>query len=235
MKRLLSITFIIVTVYSLSAQILNLQTDTVQSAGNTSDVEIITNNHVFNNTNDTVYAMWERVAENIPVGWTGTAICDNNTCYFTDVSVAPIPFILTPRGNSILDVHFQPAGVEGSGEVELRIWVVGDSANTVISGVYKADAEQAVGINNLASENIKIYPNPARDFVLIKNLPDNQINTIEVYNIFGRKMASFVEGTYNSSEGARKLNIEILPKGIYMIRVYDQNMNLLHTKSISKE
>ena len=117
----------------------------------------------------------------------------------------------------------------------MRAWVIGDSAATVVTGFYKATAEDPSAVKQAkGNENISIYPNPAKDYILIKNLPLNEFSTVEVFNIFGRKMLSFSQPPSVESI-AHKFDLSALSKGIYMIRVFDGEMNVIYTKSLSKE
>lgn len=234
MKPLLQLIFTVFTVTSLNAQ-LSLNKDTFIQTGFSDVYEIVANGTISNNSSDSVDVVWIRM-ENLPGNWGGSAVCDGKQCYLPNVSAAPVPFRIYANGQANLDVHFYPEDVPGSGEVILKAWVVGDSANTVITGVYKATAQQPVGINaKTVNEDILIYPNPAKDFVMIKNLPVNAVSTVEVHNIFGRKMLSFSQPPSANESIAHKFDLSTLAKGIYMIRVYDREMNVIFTKSLSKE
>lgn len=234
MKPLFQLIFGVLITTSLNAQ-LSLNKDTFIQTGYSDVYEIVANGTITNNFSDSVDVVWTRI-ENLPASWGGSAVCDGNQCYLPNVGTAPVSFRILANAQTNLDVHFYPEDVPGDGEVILKAWVVGDSANTVITGVYKATAQQPVGIDNkTGNEDILIYPNPAKDFVMIKNLPANIISTVEVHNIFGRKMLSFSQPPSANESVVHKFDLSALAKGIYMIRVYDGDMNVIYTKSLSKE
>ncbi len=236
MKRILLSFLVLISSLTIYAQTLTFSSDTTTAIGTADLIEIVAYGFVYNNNStDSIEVAWERVVENVPTGWDGTAICDKINCWFQSVSASPQTFYIPANGNSRFDVHFYPAFIPGNGTVHLKVWAVGDSANTAVTGVYKATAEEPVSAD-FASENdkIRIYPNPARDHILIRNLPANQFSTIEIYNIFGRRMLSFSQPSGRDSI-VQKFDIGSLPKGIYMVRVFDSAANVIFTKSLSKE
>lgn len=88
--------------------------------------------------------------------------------------------------------------------------------------------------NGIFSEKIKVYPNPVKDFLYIKNSPVNSRVSVEIYNILGRKMLS-ESFTSTSFSTEQRIDLNDLQKGIYLIRVFDEQMNILATHSISKD
>ncbi len=223
------------SVIVVQAQVLTHSVDTSVAVGYADETEIVLTGFVHNNSNDTVSIRWQR-NENIPTGWL-TAICDNIQCWAEVVSYSPQAVVIPPQGKSVMDVHFFPGGKAGNGSVTVRAWVEGDSANTVVTSSAKsATALQPVGVDFAnESDKIRVYPNPARDYFLIRNLPKGEISTVEVYNIFGRKMLSFSQSASKSNNAVHRFDIGALAKGIYMVRVFDTNQNVIYTKSLSKD
>jgi len=237
MKRIV-LTHAVVLLLSMAvwSQTLTLSDDTISVSGSAEKYEIVANGFIYNTTNDTVEARWHRVVEEIPSGWGGTAICDNIQCYVPSISASPTSFFIPGNGQSRFDLHFYPEDVPGNGTVQVRAWVVRDSASTVVTGTFKANAQEPVGVDQAhENDNIRIYPNPARDYVLIKNLPGGQRVTVEVFNIFGRKMLSFSQSVTNNASAAQKFDLTSLVRGIYMIRIFDNAGNVIFTKSLSKD
>lgn len=235
MKSFLSLVFTVAVCIIARAQGLTLENDTVSVSGYADAYEIVAYGTIYNSSPDSVEATWVRSVNDLPAGWEGSAICDNNGCYLVNVGAAPIPFIIPGNGQSNFDVHFRASDIPGNGTVLLKAWVIGDSASTVVTGVFKAAAQEPVGVKPVKGENISIYPNPSKDFVFIKNLPLNEVSTVEVYNIFGRKMLAFSQPPLTSESAVHKFDLSALAKGIYMIRVFDEGMNMIFTKSLSKE
>jgi hypothetical protein len=237
MRTLCHLILGLLTASAIQAQTLSLGDDTVKVNGYADAYEIIGYGTLYNNTSDAVEVTWLRVANDIPGEWL-SQVCDNNICYPEGTNTPTLPggiVTIPANGSSNFDVHFRASDIPGSGTVLMRAWVIGDSANTVVSGVYKATAQHPVSARDrISNNNLLIYPNPAKDYIMIKNLPLNEISTVEIYNIFGRKMLSFSQPP-TSIGVAHKFDLTTLPKGVYMIRVFDKDMNVIHTMSLSKE
>lgn len=66
----------------------------------------------------------------------------------------------------------------------------------------------------LNNKEIEIFPNPAKNEIFIKS--DSQVNRVEIYSLAGSLL--IIENNLNE-----KISLAVLPKGIYMIRVYTDN------------
>ena len=71
--------------------------------------------------------------------------------------------------------------------------------------------ETSAGIDDSKKNNIKIFPNPAKDYIQISGLG---ITKIEILDFSGRKILTSQE---------KKINISLFKSGIYLIRIYDNN------------
>ncbi len=83
----------------------------------------------------------------------------------------------------------------------------------------------------LADPEIRLYPNPVEDYLLIKSASISHIERVEFYNILGSKMLIV---TVKPNGQLARLEVGDLPKGVYMIRVFDHANSVIYTKSISK-
>jgi hypothetical protein len=74
---------------------------------------------------------------------------------------------------------------------------------------------------------ISIYPNPAQDLLHIETTLPN--STLVMYDITGKEMlqASITEQT-------QQLDISILPKGLYLCRIFQDNNNISSIKIIKE-
>lgn len=75
-------------------------------------------------------------------------------------------------------------------------------------------------------KKIAVYPNPATNFIGLTE-PEG-IKEIMVFNIIGRKMKNF---KVNADE---KYNVADLPKGVYLIRLIDDNNKVVTTQRLNK-
>jgi predicted acyl esterase len=80
--------------------------------------------------------------------------------------------------------------------------------------------------NNLTQEvpGIRIFPNPASDFVFIESGSTN--NTIEVFTLTGKKMISEI---FNASH---TINVESWEPGIYILKITNGSSKTFHTRKI---
>lgn len=84
--------------------------------------------------------------------------------------------------------------------------------------------------NTLFSENftqnnleVKLYPNPVRDILNIEI--ENDIQSIEIYNIQGQKVLS---------SNQKQINVSDLATGMYMVKIQDINNNIATKKIVIK-
>lgn len=85
-----------------------------------------------------------------------------------------------------------------------------------------------MGINQLVGENgVAIFPNPGNGIFSIQQLKaNNEIQTIEIYNLLGEKMYS----TINKNQTTFDIDISHSPKGIYFVKFSDGEK--IHTEKI---
>ena len=76
-------------------------------------------------------------------------------------------------------------------------------------------------------KKISVYPNPATDYFMLKN--SENINMVIIYNIVGRQMKSYKVNSTND-----RFVVSDLPKGMYVIRLTDQNNKILQTLRMNK-
>jgi hypothetical protein len=95
------------------------------------------------------------------------------------------------------------------------------SNDTLITLV--AEFQHEVSVEGIKGKNIKIYPNPAHTEIYIQA---DTPTILRLYDIFGREIKDCHEN---------KLSISELKKGLYFLRVFDKNGNLLKTEKLIKE
>lgn len=110
---------------------------------------------------------------------------------------------------------------------------VGVHANYYITAVYNDGCEAASetvevvghvdGVAEIESNNITFYPNPAEDLIYIKG----DVAKCEIYDIVGKCVKTI-------SANVEEISINDLQSGIYMIRIYGNDGNIL-TKRLTKK
>ncbi len=84
-----------------------------------------------------------------------------------------------------------------------------------------------IGNKDVFQKNdIKIYPNPAFNFIGLNEI--SSVNTIIIYNLVGRKMKNFI------AEKGKKYFIADLPKGMYLVQLLGRDGKVVTTQRMSK-
>lgn len=117
-----------------------------------------------------------------------------------------------------------------------RLWVMGSNSTSVrthpeswegseLNHIGSANPSQStLSSDSFTSTNVGLYPNPSNDFITISS--DLDISTVEVYNVLGKKIASFSEMSNNS------IDISDLTSGVYILKILSGTSSL--TKKIIK-
>lgn len=214
----------------LSSIIIRAQVPVVEPAsfvitGNPSQTDISYHVHVTNTSNETIHLFWSKEMINQPSQWLSW-ICDENRCYFPTINSCPVdkPNILEPGESIDLQVHMNPAQVEGTGNYELT--VIDNSGNLIetVEGTILISASTAVkDANDL---KLTLFPNPTVDFFEVSETPG--LRYIEVFNIIGNKVRSF------DSAPQKQYYVGDLTDGIYLVRLVSASKKVLKTVRLSK-
>ena len=98
----------------------------------------------------------------------------------------------------------------------LGVWAMpkADNTFTTYSAVHQSIPIRHIitGLNEPKASTVRIYPNPAQDFVKIQS--ENNMQSIELYDLRGRLLKAASIDDFKC-----EMNINDLAKGIYMIRV----------------
>lgn len=87
---------------------------------------------------------------------------------------------------------------------------------TDFNGEFEYSAVKVVYFDHQNKQEIIIYPNPATENITIEGL-SSQVNQIEIYNMLGQEVSSFV-AIIQSSESYLQLDISLLKPGIYYLK-----------------
>ncbi|MCG1037382.1 T9SS type A sorting domain-containing protein [Polaribacter sargassicola] len=90
-----------------------------------------------------------------------------------------------------------------------------DSSHEVFYDNIELFDASTASVDDVFSSKISIYPNPANDFVKISTL--ETIDTVDVYNLIGKKVISSKNLIENS------VDISTLAKGVYMLKITSGN------------
>ena len=180
-----------------------------------------------NESKQNITLIWEQNRNLCPDGWE-VAVCDRQ-CYSSLVQKKQIN--LKPQES--LDnfrVNFRPNGKEGIGNLEIKIYEKGQpqDAQTVLFSASAKNEHSAQKMHAAKAEKPTVYPNPVVEHLMLRDAAQ-QVQYLEIYNVVGRKLLQFqVNGQQD------KFDVSSLPRGIYMLRMLDENRHIIRTERISK-
>jgi N-acetylneuraminic acid mutarotase len=105
--------------------------------------------------------------------------------------------------------RWAPASFIINGEVYI---INGTSFSQYVTEIYKYNLDSALSIHELTNSAIRIYPNPATDFINI-DVPTNLKYHTNIYDLNGRLISS--------SKNNSIIEIQTLPLGVYLIEITD--------------
>jgi len=171
---------------------------------------------ITNNTANAREFRWVRNVNDLPEGWV-TGICDVNTCH--NVNTSHMTFTLGAYESAELGPMFFPADPfstdplpHGLGIVEIYVYAL-DNEDVNATTTINFEISPPVSTKNLETLNLKVYPNPATDFISIQGITHPV--DMAVYNFTGQRVMEERRLT-NTSE---LVSIQQLPQGIYFVKI----------------
>ena len=208
MKRIVLFLFAL-TSLSLQAQNFSVEALDTTLYGSPTESTFYGDIDLFNDLGSTFSMTWERIEEDIPVGWT-TSNCDPHTCHPEGVTTASFMLPLLP---SMLNTHFYPHGVAGTGYMKVKLWMSTNPADSVILTYYGVAG--AVGINELEASDVQVFPSPAQNSLNIMLPHPGETIRMDIFNLSGQRAESFTitDGNLNS------FDVSKLEAGMYIIHL----------------
>ncbi len=160
-----------------------------------------------------------------PVEWE-FQVCDKVTCYFWGIESCPEdrPNEFGANESWPYEFKLKPHGVKGIADV---IFNITNSDGDILAAIpIHYEITGTSSIENIESTQVKVYPNPASDFINFEN--DDLVIKVDVYNLDGRKISSLDHKKGNIYD------LSSLTNGIYLLKFFDQDNQLLTTSRISK-
>ncbi|MBN4065823.1 T9SS type A sorting domain-containing protein [Candidatus Amoebophilus asiaticus] len=181
-------------------------------------ISTVTNNDATNRS----YKIKE-ITISTPGGWTTSLDCGVNPC--TDTTT----FSLTAGSNIDFNAILNSKGITGDGYVNVSFYPVDYSlyVDSINFNLRAWPTSLTEPITNSAP--MKIYPNPAREFISIEMKDLSKVKAINVYNILGQPVKQVIAPKTNIIQ----FSLDGLPDGLYFIEYQDQNGNLF-TKQLIK-
>jgi hypothetical protein len=83
----------------------------------------------------------------------------------------------------------------------------------------------SVGYEDSIGNQLLLYPNPAKDLVIIDNIPHGEIQMI-VFDVNGKELVSKIANTQTA-----RIDTSNLPNGVYIVQ-FDHNGYITHKKLV---
>lgn len=196
-------------------------------------------NNLTNLTSDTIRVSWKILSHTFPPSWVSGAsigICDNVTCYDTQILTGTVQTTDTIPGNSTMPFKIQldvtpssvvpTTGAPYFATIELT---QGSTTDTVTFAAYKWNTNN---VNKVASsrEEVILYPNPAYNEVNVSFNRELGVKNVAIYNLVGKQVSN-----YRVNGNSAKLDIERIPAGIYFLRLVDGNGRVVATRRFTHQ
>lgn len=242
-KRILSITVLglglLLSSNKVEAQTFTTEADTVWYTVNGASADV--HNNITNVSSANIQIEWKAVATDFPADWRDEGVlgvCDNNLCRInaggtgitdgtqTFTSIDYIP-------NQAGDFHLQLTGMDGVSAgthyLTMNLKVKGGVDSKDITFVIAKWATNVKGVST-SSDDVVLYPNPARGELNVTYNAKAGIKTAAVYNLIGKQLVAYKVGSTSA-----KLNIDNIPSGIYFLRLMDANGKVVATRKFTHQ
>ena len=82
--------------------------------------------------------------------------------------------------------------------------------------------------------SVEIYPNPASDRVNIRMYNVNEHNQVDIMDVYGRVITRVSMPKPDNDQVVRQLDVQELPKGIYLMKFKGRTLNSTHKLVIQR-
>jgi len=174
---------------------------------------------------------WRITTYDVPVGWV-VGFCDNQQCYDPSTTSAnPYPNPVAAMGTCLSKAQFTPHSHAGLARIGVDMWLRSNKSGTLKTRWFILNITAVrVGIENASTENnIRIYPNPVANHLMIENI-SSDISSVEIYDMLGSKVMS------RNTDAGDNLDVDVasLGKGIYFAKLNTRAGKTVLTKRFTK-
>lgn len=228
--------------------VMAVSADTIYATANSSGQVPGATDFITNTTSSGLTLKWRVTGTNFPADWLtqdAFGICDNGICRYNMGDTLLWNYTTGVGGPLNTTASYIP---DSAMTFELSLYLSGASTGThwvsvlitdpaitpayskVIYFVITNGAATAVNPVNRNTEDVLLYPNPARDELNIVYDASADVKNIAVYNIIGKVMA-----VYKVNGPSANLNLESMPSGIYFVRLANSFGQVVATKKFTKQ
>lgn len=194
-------------------------------SGNPSQTDVYFHIMVTNTSSSTANIFWSKRMMNNPTPWFSW-ICDKNLCYTPETNTCPPnkPNVIGPGESFDLQVHMNPASMEGEGDYELNL--LDDQGNNLIFIGGDILINNSTAVKESKDSKLTVFPNPTTEFFKVSEI--SGLKTIELFNIVGNKVRSF------EAVPQKQYYVGDLTDGIYLVRLLSSTGKVIKTIRLSK-
>jgi len=174
---------------------------------------------------------WRVTTYDVPAGWV-VGFCDNQQCYDPSTSSSnPYPNPVAAMGTCLSKAQFSPHNHAGLGRIGVDMWLRSDKTGTLKTRWFILNITAVrTAIENASTENnIRIYPNPVVNHLMVENLSAD-VASVEIYDMLGSMIMS------RSTDANDNLDVDVsgLGKGIYFAKLNTRGGKTILTKRFTK-
>lgn len=172
-------------------------------------------------------------------GWTLTGLCDNIQCHSASTTLDNTWKTTFQYGNTydplLNDFHieFENMAAAPAGTSVFQVQVQDNSNFSIQKNLTFIATKNAAGVVSVtrSSDDVVVYPNPARDFVNVLFDGSAGVKNIALYNLIGKPVMVYrVQGT-NSA----KLELDNVASGVYFMRLMNAQGNVIATRRFTHQ
>jgi hypothetical protein len=120
--------------------------------------------------------------------------------------------------------YLEAAKLQSNTEFRINSEVTDGKSSTVVPELRFKTAVSTGIIETTAMDQIKVYPNPTRDFIYLEFQPENTESvTIGIYENTGKLIRQQTEQVYQNY--TKQMDFRNLPAGLYLIRIISKQNN----------
>jgi len=125
-------------------------------------------------------------------------------------------------------LEYRDEGLKEDTEYRYQLSAVYEHCLSDLTDVFIITTPHLDGINDFQTGSIHIYPNPANNEFKVQS-SKFQVSGIEIFDIFGKK---YKDAKTRSHEGEWSLDISHLQSGIYFIKIYNEENQVVTKKLV---
>jgi hypothetical protein len=134
-------------------------------------------------------------------------------------------------GSSVYNARALLAKVDSLGSTYMSSCEGSIKLKNMTTGNNDNNSEQENILNNIGNENIKVYPNPAKDLLIVefKLLDDVGEKHFELFDILGNKLKSI---PIYGNDGSISISVSDLKEGMYLYRFLSSDKIISYNKLV---